>query len=112
MKKYFIILGIAVGHSVVTKLVTMITFSVFSASIDEVRMSSMGHLLMLISRVLYFPVMTMAWYPRRFFPGDFIAIPMFINSLIWALLIYVLFVSAKRWFPGMKQEREKRKEGI
>jgi hypothetical protein len=107
MKKYFIILGIAVVHFVVTKMVTLITFSVFSANVSETRVSSLGHLLMLMSRVLYFPVMTMAWYPRRFFPGDFIAIPMFINSLIWALLIYVFFVLIKRCLLTMKQERIK-----
>jgi hypothetical protein len=107
MKKYIIILGIAVGHFVVTKMVTFITLSVFSANAGEARMSSMGHFLMLISRVLYFPVMTMAWYPRRFFPGDFILIPMVINSLIWGVLIYVFFVFIKRCFLTMRKERIK-----
>ena len=108
MKKYFIILGIAAIHFVVTKMVALITLSVFTANVNETQISLMGHLLMWISRVLYFPVMTMAWYPRRFFPGDFIVIPMFINSLIWALSIYVLFVFLNRWFLRMKLERGKR----
>ena len=104
MKKYIIILGIAVGHFVVTKMVTFITFSVFSANAGEARMSSMGHFLMLISRVLYFPVMTMAWYPRRFFPGDFIVIPMFVNSLIWAIVIFLFFVFIKRGLFAKKRQ--------
>jgi hypothetical protein len=102
MKKYLIILGIAVIHFVVTKMVSLITLSVFTANVNETQISPIGHFLMLISRVLYFPVMTMAWYPRRFFPGDLVVIPLFINSLIWALLIYLLFMFVKRWFPGMK----------
>jgi hypothetical protein len=106
MKKYFIVFCIAAVHFVVTKMVTLITFSVFAANASETRMSSVGHLLMMMSRVLYFPVMTMAWYPRRFFPGNFIVVPLCINSLIWAIVIYMIFVIIRRWFPAMKEERE------
>ena len=102
MKKYFIILGIAVIHFVVTKMVAVITLSVFTANVNETQVSPIGQFMMLISRVLYFPVMTMAWYPRRYFPGDLVVIPLFINSLIWALLIYLLFIFVKRWSPRMK----------
>ena len=102
MKKYFIILGIAVIHFVVTKMVAVITLSVFTANVNETQVSPIGQFMMLISRVLYFPVMTMACYPRRYFPGDLVVIPLFINSLIWALLIYLLFIFVKRWSPRMK----------
>jgi hypothetical protein len=101
LKKFLIVLCIAAVHFVVTKMVTMITFSVFAANADETRISSVGHLLMMISRVLYFPVMTMAWYPRRFFPGNLIVIPLLINSLIWAIGIYMIFVLIKRLVPTM-----------
>ncbi len=103
LKKYFIVLCIAVVHFVVTKMVSMITFSVFTANVNETPASSMGHLLMMISRVLYFPVMTMAWYPRRFFPGNFILIPLFINSLLWAIVIYmfIVFLNSRRFKTGM-----------
>jgi hypothetical protein len=104
MKKYFVVLCIAAVHFVATKLVTMITYSVFAASADETRVSAMGHLLMMVSRVLYFPVMTMAWYPRRFFPGDFIVIPMFVNSLIWAIVIFLFFVFIKRGLFAKKRQ--------
>lgn len=89
VKKCFIILGIAAGHFVFTKIVSMITLSVTRANVNAPRMSFMGRLLMMISKVLYFPVITLAWYPRRFFPGNFIVIPLFINSLLWALVIYI-----------------------
>jgi hypothetical protein len=45
---------------------------------------------------LYFPVFTFAWYPRQFFPGNLVFIPLFINSLLWALTIYILFVLIKK----------------
>ena len=102
MKKYITVLGIAVAHFVVTKVVTRITFSVVTANAEEIRMSFTGHLLMIISKVLYFPVMSLAWYPRRFFPGNFILIPLFINSLVWAVVLYLIFLAIKRWRTAIK----------
>ena len=98
MKNIFLILIIAVTHAVFTKIVSMITFFVVTANVNEIEMSSIGRWLMILSKVLYFPVITLAWYPRQFFPGNFIVIPLFINSLLWALVIYTLFILVKRVF--------------
>jgi hypothetical protein len=38
----------------------------------------------------------MAFYPRQFFPGNLVIVPLFINSLLWALIIYVVAVLIKR----------------
>jgi len=96
MKKILLILVIAVTHAVFTKIVSMITLSVVTANANEIQMSFIGRWMMMLSKVLYFPVITMAWYPRQFFPGNFIVIPLFINSLLWALMIYALLILIKR----------------
>jgi hypothetical protein len=96
MKKILLILVIAVTHAVFTKIVSMITLSVVTAYANEIQMSFIGRWMMMLSKVLYFPVITMAWYPRQFFPGNFIVIPLFINSLLWALMIYALLILIKR----------------
>ena len=96
MKKILLILVIAVTHAVFTKIVSMITLSVVTANANEIQMSFIGRWMMMLSKVLYFPVITMAWYPRQFFPGNFIVIPLFINSLLWALMIYTLLILIKR----------------
>jgi hypothetical protein len=98
MKKILLILVIAVTHAVFTKFVSLITLSVVTANANEIQMSFIGRWMMMLSKVLYFPVITMAWYPRRFFPGNFIDIPLFINSLLWALMIYALLILIKRIF--------------
>jgi hypothetical protein len=98
MKKILLILVIAVTHAVFTKIVSMISLSVVTANANEIQMSFIGRWMMMLSKVLYFPVITMAWYPRRFFPGNFIVIPLFINSLLWALMIYALLILIKRIF--------------
>jgi hypothetical protein len=98
MKRVFTILAIAVVHLVFTKVVSIIALSVVTANVHESQPSFIAQSLMAISKVLYFPVFTFAWYPRQFFPGNFVIIPLFINSLLWAVVIYVLFVLVKRIF--------------
>ena len=98
MKKAFIILAIAVVHLVFTKIISIIALSVVTGHVHESQPPFMGRSLMVMSKVLYFPVFTFAWYPRQFFPGNFVIIPLFINSLLWALFIYVLYKLVKRIF--------------
>ena len=92
MKKILIILTIAVVHSIFTKVISTIALSVVTANVYESQLPFWGRLIMVMSKVLYFPVFTFAFYPRQFFPGNLVIIPLFINSLLWALLIYILFV--------------------
>ena len=96
MKSTFAIFVIAVVHAVFTKFVSMITLSVVTANVNSAQMSLIGRMMMMLSKVLYFPVMTLAWYPRQFFPGNFVVIPLFVNSLLWALVIYMFFILIKR----------------
>jgi hypothetical protein len=97
MRKYFTILVIAVVHCTVTKIISTITLSVITANVHTPQMPVMGRLFMWISKVLYFPVITMAFYPRQFFPGNLVIVPLFINSLLWALMIYVVVVLIKKF---------------
>jgi hypothetical protein len=96
MRKYLTILAIAVVHAAVTKIISSITLSVITANVHNAQMPAIGHLFMCISKVLYFPVITMSFYPRQFFPGNLIIVPLFMNSLLWALIIYVVAVLIKR----------------
>ena len=96
VKKAFVILAIAVVHLVFTKIISIIALSIVTGHVHESQLPFMGRSLMVMSKVLYFPVFTFAWYPRQFFPGNFVIIPLFINSLLWALFIYVLYKLIKR----------------
>ena len=96
MRKYFIILSIAVVHAGVTKIISSITLSIVTANVHNSQMPAIGRLFMSISKVLYSPVITMSFYPRQFFPGNLIIVPLFMNSLLWALIIYILAVLIKR----------------
>jgi hypothetical protein len=97
MRKYVTILAIAMVHAAVTKIISSITLFVVTANVHNAQMPVIGHLFMWISKVLYFPVITMAFYPRQFFPGNLIIVPLFMNSLLWALIIYVVAVLIKKF---------------
>jgi hypothetical protein len=80
MKKALTILSIAVIHLVFTKIISTTALSVVSANAYKSQPSFIARSLMAMSKVLYFPVFTFAWYPRQFFPGDFVIIPLFVIS--------------------------------
>jgi hypothetical protein len=48
--------------------------------------------LVVITKVLHFPIITLAAYSRHWFPGNWIYIPIGINSLLWAAAIFLWFV--------------------
>ncbi len=47
--------------------------------------SGLAGLLTEATRVLYFPILGLALYPRHWFPGRWIYIPIAGNSLVWGL---------------------------
>jgi hypothetical protein len=53
-------------------------------------------LLTLLTKILYFPIMGLALYPRYWFPGDWIYIPIALNSLVWGLVVALTIMITKR----------------
>ena len=92
MRKLFTILAITAVHAAFTKIISIIALSVFTSNVHESQLPFIGRLPMIPSKLLYFPVFTFAWYPRQFFPENLVVFPVFINSLLWALVLYLLFV--------------------
>ena len=59
-------------------------------------------LLTLLTKILYFPVMGLALYPRHWFPGSWIYIPIALNSLVWGCLLTLVFIIIKRLRRGAR----------
>ncbi len=53
-----------------------------------------------ITKVLYFPVLGLALYPRHWFPGHWIYLPIAGNSLVWGLALATAIVIGRRWRPN------------
>ena len=56
----------------------------------------MVQLLIWATRVLYFPIISLSLYSREWFPGDLIYIPIFINSLLWGIVVYSIMMVIKK----------------
>ena len=93
MKKFVLFLFIALIHFGLSVAILPMTMSVADALNVSQTMPTMGlKILVAATRILYFPIISLSWYSRQWFPGDWIRIPMLINSFLWAGAIYFLVV--------------------
>ena len=91
MKKFGIIILIAVIHFALSVSIVAFTVSIGSTLPPDQAQPSLGlKTLALATKIVYFPVISQALYSRHWFPGSWIYIPVFINSLLWAAGIYTL----------------------
>jgi hypothetical protein len=49
-----------------------------------------------LTRILYYPILSLALYPRHWFPGPWITIPIIVNSLLWAVLFTIVVFAWRR----------------
>jgi len=89
MKKFAIIILIALIHFALSVFIVAITVSVGSPiSAEHSEPSSVFKALVVATKILHYPIISHSLYSRQWFPGKLIFIPMFTNSLLWAVVIY------------------------
>jgi hypothetical protein len=97
MKNFFIFLIIVLIHFGLSVLIIPMTMSVAGALNAAQSMPTMGlQTLVAATRILHFPIISLSWYSRQWFPGDWIRIPILINSLLWAGGIYLLVMVGRK----------------
>ncbi len=97
MQKLAIFLLIALIHFGLSVLIIPMTRSVAGALNAAQSMPTMGlQALVAATRILHFPIISLSWYSRQWFPGDWIGIPIMINSFLWAGGIYFLVMVGKK----------------
>ena len=97
MKKFLLFASLTVGHFIATKGVVAIGMAGgMPSAYSPEGPALLTRFLVLITKILYFPLITLSLYPRQLFPGGYINIPILANSLIWAAFLYALFRLAKR----------------
>jgi len=96
MKKFAIIILIAAIHFAMSALVVASFMSVADA-INPVQTESppVFRILVVATRILHFPIISLSLYSRQWFPGNWIYMPIFFNSLLWAVGIYFLMMLAR-----------------
>lgn len=91
MKKFAIIGLIALIHFAASVAIIAISMSAVSA-LKQAQTTLGFRILVELTRILHFPVISLSWYSRQWFPGDWIYVPMALNSIIWAGVLYVLYI--------------------
>jgi hypothetical protein len=89
LKKTAILILIGIMHFGLSAGIVPGTLAVISAG-DSVNQtpSLIMRTLVIATQVLHFPIISLAVYSRQWFPGNWVYIPIGINSLLWAVVIY------------------------
>ncbi|MEE4607166.1 MAG: hypothetical protein V2J65_38250 [Desulfobacteraceae bacterium] len=97
MKKFVIFLFIALVHFGLSVMIMPLTMSVAGALNAAQSASTMGlKTLVAVTRILHFPIISLSWYSRQWFPGNWIRLPMLINSCLWAAGILWLVIVCRK----------------
>jgi hypothetical protein len=87
----FIWLAAALIHFLTSNLIMPLTIALVKpASLTPEGAGAAVTLLVRWTKLLHFPIVTLALYPREWFPGNWVYLPMAANSLIWGMGVYGL----------------------
>ena len=76
---------VALIHFGVSQLILPLTTALTARAASTLDGPGLGvTLLVRLTRLLHLPLVTLALYPREWFPGSWVYVPMALNSLIWA----------------------------
>jgi len=96
-KKFAIIVLLALVHFGLSILVVAASMSVAAAvSPVQPEPTPIIRVLVMTTRILHFPIISLSLYSRQWFPGNLIYVPVFINSFLWATGVYCIFLLAKK----------------
>ena len=97
MKNIILIVIIATAHFTVSKLTPSMTLLLMDSGMrDAAAIGFLIKLLVITTKVLYFPLLTISLYSRQWFPGYWINIVIISNSLFWAVSIFFSIVLIRR----------------
>lgn len=75
----------ALIHFALSNLILPLTAALAGRAAGTVDGAGFGvALLVRLTKLLHMPLVTLALYPREWFPGGWVYVPMALNSLIWA----------------------------
>lgn len=78
---------LAVAHFAASLLIVPLTLKVGETLQQNPSDSLFYGLLTWATKVLYFPILSLALYPRHWFPGQMITIPIAVNSVLWGIML-------------------------
>jgi hypothetical protein len=89
--------GAAAIHFALSNLILPFTLALAGRSADSPEGPGLAVILLVrVTRLLHFPLVTLALYPREWFPGNWVYVPMALNSLIWGACICTVVALFRR----------------
>jgi hypothetical protein len=99
IRKLGVILLIAFCHFGLSVLVVPLTLAVSRAlTMQQPESSPLIQLLVILTGILHFPIVSLSLYSRMWFPGNWIYVPILINSFSVASGGYLFVVICKKIF--------------
>jgi hypothetical protein len=89
-RKIFFVLGLTALHGGLCRGISALILKVSANSAFQAEPGAWVTLLVTLSKILYLPIIGLGLYPRHWFPGELIAVPLIFNSLLWGIGIYLL----------------------
>ena len=96
MNQFLKVIALSAVHLAVSRVIVAVAMKIdmFAADTGWITVV-LGKALIALTRILYFPIITLSLYSRQWFPGNWIYVPICANSLIWgAAMALVLW-----WWP-------------
>jgi len=87
---------LAVAHFAASLAIVPLTLKIGETLPEGPANSLFYSLLAGVTKVLYFPILSLALYPRHWFPGDMITIPIAVNSLLWGIGLMIAIWLGRR----------------
>jgi hypothetical protein len=87
---------LAAGHFILSLGIVPMTLKIGSLMPAGAADALFYRCLALVTRVLYFPIISLALYPRHWFPGDWITVPIAVNSLLWGAGLALMLAVGRR----------------
>jgi hypothetical protein len=88
------------GHFLASLLVVPLTLWLSDVLAAGAAKGMLLALFQFLTRILYFPILVTAFYPRHLFPGHWITIPIGINSLLWGIGLAAILAALVRLRTG------------
>lgn len=91
-KKLLTVVALAAMHLAISKFIVAaaMQLDIFSGEAGWATVA-LGKSLIVVTRILYFPIITLSLYSRHWFPGDWIYVPICFNSLLWGSFFAIVF---------------------
>ncbi len=97
IRKIWIVLALTLVHFGIVVALTYTGLHVVDATFAETGAPTLASKTVVwASKILYFPIVTLSFFPREMFPGSLVFVPILFNSFVWGACLYLAAIAVDR----------------